>query len=89
MEYLAEFDDELIDTHNLFSQSNSTFGRIFLTMTNMRALRALKSYWEDYKNGIKLKKGYAKFIDVFKQLNDIRFYSVADRIKRYRLRRKS
>ncbi len=85
MEWLGEYDiDEISPDNDFFQVDNANkelSGRLFLTMTNSRALTEMLSLWETYKEdpSIKFRKGLAKFKDVFKKLRDIRKWGIQDR----------
>ena len=57
-------------------------GRLFLTMTNQRALTEMLSLWEQYSinPNIKFQRGLNGFKVLFKQLNTIRRWNVQDRL---------
>jgi hypothetical protein len=58
--------------------------RLFLTMTNQRALKELQSYWNEYKKAKEEQNfpdGTAKFRTLFERLIDLRPYGVKDRIR--------
>lgn len=86
LEWLGEIEeDEIAPDNNFFDvkkPEKTLNGRLFLTMTNQRALNEMLSLWETYKEDttIKFRKGLAKFKDVFKQLKDIRRWDVNDRM---------
>jgi hypothetical protein len=90
MEFLAEYREEVTPDQNFYTTKNGVrvekpFGaRLFLTMTNQRALRELLSYWNEYKKpkaNQNFRNGTTKFRTLFEQLIDIRPYSVQDRLK--------
>lgn len=93
MEFLAEFyvgeDDPDKDfIFRKFDNNNKVFvddsrkipRRLFLTINNNSALKELKGYWDNFKLGKDFKRGFTKFRTLFEQLNDVRYYSVTDRI---------
>lgn len=57
-------------------------GRLFLTMTNQRAMTEMLSLWEQYSvnPNIKFQRGLNGFKALFKQLNTIRRWDVQDRL---------
>jgi len=91
MEFLAEYREEVIPDQNFYATNSEgeriekPFGaRLFLTMTNQRALGELLSYWNEYKKpkaNQNFRTGTTKFRTLFEQLIDIRPYSVEDRLK--------
>jgi len=88
MEFLAEFESE-IDHDDLFYQTDEKEkklekrlpAQLFLVMTNQKALKELKKYWDKYQKDGEYKHGTTKFRDLFKQLKDIRPYSIEDRLR--------
>lgn len=86
LEWLGEVDIEDIAPDEIFYNINDPqkvlSGRMYLTMTNRRALEELLSLWNQYKNNelITFPRGFAKFKDVFKCLKNIRFWGVQDRL---------
>ena len=57
-------------------------GRMFLTMTNQRALNEMLSLWQQYTNNpdLKFRRGFAGFKSLFKKLRNIRRWDVQDRL---------
>ena len=57
-------------------------GRLFLTMTNQRAMTEMLSLWEQYSTNpnIQFQRGLNGFKSLFKQLNTIRRWNVQDRL---------
>ena len=86
LEWLGEFEEDEIDQDEDFYMEENPEKlldrRLFITMSNQRALRELLSLWETYTEDptVKLRKGLAKFKDVFSQLRDIRKWDVNDRL---------
>ena len=88
LEFLAEYESE-IDHDDLFYQTDDKGkvsekrlpAQLFLVMTNQKALKELKKYWDKYQKDGVFKHGTTKFRDLFKQLKDIRPYSVEDRLR--------
>jgi hypothetical protein len=89
MEFLGGLQSEIEPDDDFFTfdkngKIEQRFGaRLFLTMTNQRALAELKSYWEEYKkekNEQVYRDGTKKFRTLFEKLRDLRPYSIADRI---------
>lgn len=72
----ADFYDEKDETKNLS-------GRLYLVMTNQRALDEMLSLWQRYRNdqNMTFDHGLAKFRDVFLCLKNIRRWGVQDRIE--------
>ncbi|PLR75307.1 hypothetical protein CU633_21830 [Bacillus sp. V3-13] len=86
LEWLAEI-DEYIDSDDDFyivSEDDERLGkplsgRLFLMMSNQRAMAELKSLWDNYRNQEGFERGYTKWRDLFAQLKDLRLWSVEDR----------
>jgi hypothetical protein len=57
-------------------------GRLYLVMTNQRAMAELVSLWEGYQKDpqAKFQRGQGKFKDLFKCLKDIRRWDLQDRL---------
>lgn len=91
MEFLAENRDEIEPTESIYVLDNegerterAVDVRFYLTMTNQKALKQLKRYWDEYKKekeDQEFKRGLTKFRTLFEQLIDIRYYSVQDRVR--------
>lgn len=86
LEWLGEFEEDEVDQDDDFYMQDNPDKlldrRLFVTMSNQRALIELLSLWETYTEDptIKLRKGLAKFKDVFSQLKEIRKWDVNDRL---------
>lgn len=91
MEFLMELQGEFEADENFYtldSDGNRTNkpvdNRIFLTMTNLEALRELQGYWNEYKKAKEdqnFKRGTSRFRYLFEQLKDIRPYNIYDRLR--------
>lgn len=85
MEFLAEFQSEFSDPDAFFYNPEkpgaSLETRVFLAMTNNKAIQELQYYWKKYLAGDHFKTGTTPFRTLFQQLKDIRPYSVQDRLK--------
>ncbi|WP_042372513.1 S8 family peptidase [Bacteroides neonati] len=64
------------------SEEKSLHGRLFLTMTNQRAMTEMLSLWREYSANpnIRFRKGLNGFKALFKQLYTIRRWDVQDRL---------
>ncbi|UOY87394.1 S8 family peptidase [Bacillus glycinifermentans] len=86
LEWLAEI-DEYIDSDDDFYIINDKnektekqlSGRLFLMMSNQRAMKELKTLWDKFKNLEDFDRGYGKWKSLFKQLKDLRLWSIQDR----------
>lgn len=86
-EWMAELEtDEITPDEDFYDEKNANKelnGRLYLVMTNQRALDEMLSLWQRYhadRNMI-FKQGLAKFRDVFLYLKDIRRWGIQDRIE--------
>lgn len=73
-------DEDFYDTKDETKELN---GRLYLVMTNQRALDEMLSLWQRYQTdqNMTFDHGLAKFRDVFLCLKDIRRWGVQDRIE--------
>jgi hypothetical protein len=55
-------------------------GRLFLVLTNNRALRQMLSLWELWKSEERLPRGLRKWEELFSRLRDVRLWGVRDRL---------
>lgn len=55
-------------------------GRLFLVMSDQRAIAELKRLWEKYKNNADFEPGLAPMKHLFTQLKDIRLWDIRDRL---------
>lgn len=87
LEWMAELEtDEIAPDEDFYDEQNAgkeLSGRLYLVMTNQRALREMLSLWQRYQAdpNITFARGLTKFRDVFLCLKDIRRWSVQDRIE--------
>lgn len=63
-------------------EEKSLSGRLFLTMTNQRAMNEMLSLWQQYSDNpnVSFQRGLNGFKTLFKQLKDIRKWDVQDRL---------
>jgi hypothetical protein len=86
MEWLGEWDEEDIPADEDFyvgeDQERRLSGRLFLVMSDQRAMRELISLWERYtrNENVRLDRGLAKWRALFRQLRTIRFWDAQDRL---------
>ncbi len=86
LEWMGEIEmDDLLPTEDFFDvedRAKKLSGRLFLTMTNQRALNEMLSLWEQYSNNpnIQFRRGFAGFKSLFKKLKNIRRWDVQDRL---------
>ena len=87
LEWMGEIETEEIapdeDFYDESDKSKKLSGRLYLVMTNQRALNEMLSLWQRYQNAadMKFEWGLTKFRDVFLCLKDIRRWGVKDRIE--------
>ena len=87
-EWMGEIElDEIQPTEDFYfekekDREKSLSGRLFLTMTNQRALNEMLLLWQQFTNNpnIQFRKGLAGFKSLFKKLNNIRRWDVQDRL---------
>lgn len=87
LEWMAELEtDEIAPDEDFYDERNAgkeLSGRLYLVMTNQRALDEMLSLWERYQadQNMTFKRGLTKFRDVFLCLKAIRRWGVQDRIE--------
>nr|VFK01399.1 MAG: Subtilase family protein [Candidatus Kentron sp. LFY] len=87
LEWMGEFDlDEIAPDEDFYDEKHpekELSGRLFLVLTNQRALDEMLSLWRRYQKdpGMRFERGFAKFGDVFLRLKDIRRWGVRDRLE--------
>jgi hypothetical protein len=85
-EWMGELEvDEIAPDADFFNEAKpekELSGRLYLVMTNQRALEEMLSLWQRYKTDltVKFNTGLNKFKDVFKSLKNVRRWGVEDRI---------
>jgi hypothetical protein len=86
-EWMAEIDIEGLEPDEDFyiegKPEKSLNGRLYLIMSNQRALSEMLSLWRSYVNNpnLSFQWGLSKFKNVFHLLKDIRRWSVQDRLE--------
>lgn len=86
LEWMGETELEEIspddDFHDEKHPEKPLSGRLYLVMSNQRALDEMLSLWRRYKNdpNMEFQRGLTKFRDVFNTLKDIRRWDVQDRL---------
>ncbi|ATS10992.1 hypothetical protein CS543_09300 [Porphyromonas gingivalis] len=88
LEWMGEIElDDLQPTEDFYfekaeDRGKSLSGRLFLTMTNQRALNEMLSLWQQYSENpdIKFRRGLAGFKSLFQKLKNIRRWDVQDRL---------
>jgi len=90
MEWLGEVEKEDIPPDDDFFALNKKKepqkekplrGRLFLVLTNQRALSELLSLWDRWKAGQELPRGLKKWRSIFEQLRDVRSWGVRERLE--------
>jgi hypothetical protein len=86
MEWLGEWDEENIpEDEDFFAderQDGTLSGRLYLVMSDQRAMDELVSLWTRYirNQRVKLDRGLAKWRALFRQLRTVRFWDAEDRL---------
>ncbi len=86
-EWMGEIEtDEIAPDIDFYDKNDATkelSGRLYLIMTNQRALEEMLSLWHRYQNdeNLPFDHGLTKFRDVFLSLKDIRRWGIRDRIE--------
>ena len=87
LEWMGEVEtDEITPDEDFYDKGNETrelSGRLYLVMTNQRALHEMLSLWHRYQDDQNMifERGLTRFRDVFLCLKDIRRWGVQDRIE--------
>lgn len=87
LEWMGELEaDEIAPDADFYDKQDATkdlTGRLYLVMTNQRALDEMLSLWQRYQADPEMtfERGLTKFRDVFLCLKDIRRWGVQDRIE--------
>ncbi|RAP09299.1 hypothetical protein C2W58_00588 [Bacillus pumilus] len=86
LEWLVELEEYIIPDEDFFEEKDGERveekqlnGRVFLMMSDQKAINELKSLWNRYQNSEDFPRGYAKFRDLFSKLKDLRLWDVSDR----------
>jgi len=86
LEWMGELEiDEIAPDEDFYDENNpekELNGRLYLVMTNQRALNEMLSLWRRFQADpdMKFKRGLTKFRDVFLHLKSIRRWDVQDRL---------
>ena len=89
LEWMGELElEDILPDEDFYEESNEAkklSGRLYLIMTNQRALSEMLSLWRRYKDQddskMKFDQGLTKFREVFKCLKDIRRWGIRERIE--------
>lgn len=87
LEWMGELEiDDILPDVDFFDEKDATrtlSGRLYLVMSNQRALDELLSLWRRYQNDpdMQFDRGLTRFRDVFLGLKDIHRWDVQDRIE--------
>ena len=87
LEWMGEVEtDEIAPDQDFYDESDEAkdlSGRLYLVMTNQRALDEMLSLWQRYQSDPKMtfERGLTRFRDVFFSLKDIRRWGAQDRIE--------
>lgn len=86
LEFLGEIEvDDIVPDEDFFDENKpqkELNGRLYLVVTNQRALSEMLSLWRRYKRNSRMEfaRGLTKFRDIFQCLKDIRRWGVKDRL---------
>ncbi len=86
LEWMGELEsDEIAPDEDFYDEANSEKeldGRLYLVMTNQRALNEMLSLWRRYQKNpdMQFERGITKFRDMFLHLKNIRWWDVQDRL---------
>lgn len=86
LEWLGEIEIDNIspseDFYDIDNREKSLSGRLFLTMSNQRALDELLSLWTQYSHNpqMKFRRGFSGFKSLFNKLKDVRRWGIQDRL---------
>ncbi|CAK0764107.1 Peptidase S8/S53 domain-containing protein [Gammaproteobacteria bacterium] len=86
LEWMGELEsDEIAPDQDFYDEKNpekKLNGRLYLVMTNQRALDEMLSLWRRYQADptIQFKRGLTKFRDIFLHLKSIRRWDIQDRL---------
>ncbi|QDZ73456.1 S8 family peptidase [Bacillus cereus] len=87
LEWLAEWNETMEADEDFYcinkdgdKEEKSLGGRLFLIMSDQRAMQELKSLWEAYIAGQDFPRGFTKWRDVFTRLKNIREWDTEDRL---------
>ena len=81
LENFPKLKDKIINCIERKKKEDPLKGRLYLVMSNQQALEELRREFEKWKNDSKITQGLGKLKDIFKQLKEIRFWNVEDRIR--------
>ncbi|HWO98310.1 MAG TPA: S8 family peptidase [Bacillus sp. (in: firmicutes)] len=88
LEWLSEWETDIAPDEDFFFQDEKgnlsdkiIGGRLFLVMSDQQAMRELRSLWKMYQNQDTFPRGKTKWRDLFKQLKEIRPWSISDRFR--------
>jgi len=83
-DFLADWTtDEVAPDADFFDTKDPTkplSHRLFLVMSNQRALQQLLSLWQRFQANQRMESGFSAFTALFKHLHDVRLWSPEDRL---------
>ena len=89
MEWLGEIEEEdippdddffIVDKHGQARHDKPLSGRLFLIVTNQKALRQMLSLWEVWQRDERLPRGFGPWRILFEHLRNVRPWGVEDRL---------
>ncbi|MFA7482984.1 MAG: S8 family peptidase [Vulcanimicrobiota bacterium] len=85
LDLLREFEVEKLEPDDDFQikgKAEKPFdGRLYLLMSNQKAMTQILAYWDQWQSHGKVDRGFAPFKNVFSRLRDVRKWSVEDRLR--------
>lgn len=88
LEWMSEWETDIAPDEDFFFQDEEgnlsdkiIGGRLFLVMSDHQAMKELRSLWKMYQNQETFPRGKTKWRDLFKQLKEIRPWSISDRFQ--------
>ena len=75
--------DDIAPDDDFFNTKDATKtlgGRVYIAMTDQRAIYQLLSFWNRWQRGRKQKRGFAPFNQLFAQTKNVRYWDASDRI---------
>ncbi|CAM3295031.1 hypothetical protein EDM52_10730 [Brevibacillus invocatus] len=85
LDWLTEWETDIAPDDDFFLQEDGVVsdkiigGRLFLIMSDQRAMKELRSLWQLYQNQETFPHGKTKWRDLFKHLKDVRPWRISDR----------
>lgn len=86
IEWLAEWSEEDIPPDEDFYQEGgkpgrTINGRVFLLMTDQRAMSEILRLWNDFQQGKTLPRNFGSWLQIFRHLRNVRLWGPEDRVR--------